>query len=68
MMNIYTDVASLDANGEAVVSLPAWFEALNRDFRYQLTCIGWYAQVYISREIIQYLRRKIESEIGDSLD
>jgi hypothetical protein len=29
-----------DANGEAVVELPEWFEALNRDFRYQLTPIG----------------------------
>jgi hypothetical protein len=53
MMNIYTGVAPLDANGEAVVSLSAWFEALNRDFRYQLTCIGGYAQVYISHEIVQ---------------
>ncbi|MEJ5345960.1 MAG: hypothetical protein WHS83_13705, partial [Chloroflexus sp.] len=26
--------------GEAWVELPAWFEALNRDFRYQLTCIA----------------------------
>lgn len=30
----------LDDHGEAWVELPAWFEALNRDFRYQLTPIG----------------------------
>ncbi len=30
----------LDSAGEAVVELPEWFEALNRDFRYQLTAIG----------------------------
>jgi len=51
MKNIYDGVATLDGNGEAVVSLPRWFEALNRDFRYQLTCIGGFAPVYIAKEI-----------------
>ncbi len=49
--NVYDGVVVLDANGEAVVELPEWFEALNRDFRYQLTCIGGFAQVYIAEEI-----------------
>ncbi len=40
MMNLYTGDATLDAQGEAVVHLPDWFEALNKDFRYQLTAIG----------------------------
>ncbi len=40
MMNIYNGNIVLDAKGEAWVELPAWFEALNRDFRYQLTAIG----------------------------
>ena len=40
MKNVYDGVAVLDANGEAWVELPAWFEALNRDFRYQLTAVG----------------------------
>jgi hypothetical protein len=40
MMNVYNGNAVLDAKGEAWVELPAWFEALNRDFRYQLTAIG----------------------------
>ena len=40
MKNIYDGVAQLDADGEAVVTLPEWFEALNRDFRYQLTAVG----------------------------
>jgi len=30
----------LDANGEATVTMPNWFEALNKDFRYQLTAMG----------------------------
>jgi trimeric autotransporter adhesin len=41
----------LDSKGEAEVTLPEWFEALNRDFRYQLTCIGGFASVYIAQEI-----------------
>jgi hypothetical protein len=40
MMNVYNGNAVLDASGEAWVTLPEWFEALNRDFRYQLTPIG----------------------------
>lgn len=51
MMNVYNGNISLDANGEAVVKLPDWFEALNKDFRYQLTCIGGFAPVYIANEI-----------------
>ena len=51
MKNIYDGVAVLDAEGAAVVQLPAWFTALNRDFRYQLTCIGGFAPVYIAEEI-----------------
>jgi hypothetical protein len=33
--NIYDGVADLDDNGEATVQLPDYFEALNKDFRYQ---------------------------------
>lgn len=40
MKNIYDGVATLDAAGVATVELPVWFEALNRDFRYQLTAVG----------------------------
>ncbi len=40
MMNIYNGNATLDANGEAEIVLPEWFNALNKDFRYQLTAIG----------------------------
>ncbi|MEA3409248.1 MAG: hypothetical protein U9Q95_02760, partial [Candidatus Eisenbacteria bacterium] len=51
MMNVYNGNVVLDSNGEAVVVLPEWFEALNRDFRYQLTCIGGFAPVYVSEEL-----------------
>lgn len=40
MMNVYNGNVEADASGEAVVELPEYFEALNRDFRYQLTPIG----------------------------
>ena len=40
MMNVYNGNVVLDKNGEGTVELPDWFEALNRDFRYQLTAIG----------------------------
>jgi len=51
MKNVYDGVAVLDDEGRAEVVLPEWFEALNRDFRYQLTCIGGFAPVYIAEEI-----------------
>jgi hypothetical protein len=39
-------------NGEAWVELPEWFEALNRDFRYQLTALGQPGpNLYIAEEI-----------------
>ncbi len=40
MMNVYNGNVILDSHGEATVELPDWFEALNRDYRYQLTAIG----------------------------
>jgi len=40
MMNVYNGNVTLDARGEAVVELPRYFEALNSDYRYQLTAIG----------------------------
>jgi hypothetical protein len=40
MKNVYDGVVTLDAKGKATVTLPAYFEALNGDFRYQLTPIG----------------------------
>jgi hypothetical protein len=39
MMNIYNGNVVTDAEGYATVELPDWFEALNRDFRYQLTVL-----------------------------
>lgn len=40
MKNVYDGVVTLDRDGTATVSLPGWFEALNRDHRFQLTPMG----------------------------
>ena len=49
--NVYSGNVALDDNGEARVTLPHWIGTLNTDFRYQLTCIGQAAPVYVSREV-----------------
>jgi hypothetical protein len=52
MMNVYNGNVTLDASGEAWVELPTWFEALNRDYRYQLTPIGTPGpNLYIAQKI-----------------
>jgi hypothetical protein len=52
MKNVYDGVVALDKNGECSVELPEWFEALNSDFRYQLTAIGGPApNLHVAREI-----------------
>ena len=55
MMNIYNGNVTTDDGGGATVELPDWFEALNRDFRYQLTVIGQFAQAIVAEEIGQPL-------------
>jgi hypothetical protein len=51
MLNIYNGNVTTGADGFATVTLPDWFEALNRDFRYQLTVIGQFAQAIVAEEI-----------------
>jgi hypothetical protein len=52
MKNVYDGVSVLDAHGSAWVTLPDYFEALNRDFRYQLTAIGTPApNLYIAKKV-----------------
>jgi hypothetical protein len=51
MMNIYNGNVVTDENGFAEIALPDWFEALNKDFRYQLTVIGRFAQAIVEEEI-----------------
>jgi hypothetical protein len=52
MKNIYDGVVVLDNNGHAIVTMENWFEAVNYEFRYQLTSIGAPGpNLYISKEI-----------------
>jgi hypothetical protein len=48
---MYRGNVELDGNGEAVVQLPAYFEAINRDFHYQLTPIGAPAMLYVAEKV-----------------
>jgi hypothetical protein len=52
MMNIYNGNVALDKSGQAVVKLPAYFQALNQEFRYQLTALGAPGpNLYIAKQI-----------------
>jgi hypothetical protein len=51
MMNIYNGNTVTDASGKSSVKLPDYFEALNIEFRYQLTAIGTFSQAIISKEV-----------------
>jgi hypothetical protein len=51
MMNVYSGTVTTDGHGNARVELPDYFEALNRDVRYQLTAVGQFAQLMVSQEI-----------------
>jgi hypothetical protein len=51
MLTVYSGNVVTNSRGRATVKLPAWFEALNRDPRYQLTPIGTLCNVGIAAEI-----------------
>ncbi len=51
MLNVYSGNITTDGSGEAIVQLPEYFESLNKDFRYQLTAIGSFAQAIVKEKI-----------------
>ena len=51
VINFYSGNATTDASGKVNVKLPDYFEAINKDFRYQLTVLGAFAQAIISKEV-----------------
>lgn len=51
MMNIYNGNIVTDAEGYATVTLPDYFESANKEFRYQLTVIGTFAQAIVKEKI-----------------
>ena len=50
-LNVYSGNVVTNANAEAWVELPDWFDSLNRDFRYQLTVVGEFAQAIIASKL-----------------
>ena len=60
-MDIYNGNIITDGSGSATVELPGYFEALNVEYRYQLTTIGQPAQVWIEKKI-QNNRFEIRSD------
>jgi hypothetical protein len=51
ILNVYRGNVILDGNGEATVELPAYFDAININFSYNLTSIGTQSNVYVKSEI-----------------
>ncbi|MBN2466480.1 hypothetical protein JXD38_12745 [candidate division WOR-3 bacterium] len=51
MRNIYDGEAVLDATGRAVVTLPDYFDALNRKPRVQLTGVGTQEVAYVAEDV-----------------
>ena len=51
VLNIYSGNITTGTNGFATVQLPGYFESINKDFRYQLTAIGAFAQAIIKQKI-----------------
>jgi len=51
MMNIYNGNVVTDTDGYATIELPEYFESLNKDFRYQLTVLGSFAQAVVSKKV-----------------
>ena len=51
MMNVYNGNVTTDSRGNATVKLPDYFEALNQDFRYQLTVVGQFAQAMVLAKV-----------------
>ncbi len=51
VLNMYRGVVTLDANGQATVQLPAYFDAINTNVTYQLTAIGSSQPPYVATEV-----------------
>jgi hypothetical protein len=63
--NVYDGLAQLDEDGTASVDLPDWFEALNGDFRYQLTAVGRAApNLHVAEEISENRFKIVGGEGG----
>lgn len=51
VLNMYRGNVTFDANGEALVEMPNYYDLINKNPSYQLTPIGGFAQLYIKEEL-----------------
>lgn len=51
VLNVYRGNVVLDANGEAIVTMPDYFDSVTTNCSYSLTAIGTQTNVYIKQEI-----------------
>jgi hypothetical protein len=49
-LTVYAGTVTTDSRGEAVIKLPGYFDALNRDVRYQLTALAD-ARAWVKRKV-----------------
>ena len=50
VLNIYSGNITTDRHGTATVRLPAYFDRINTDLRYQLTVVGQFAQAIVAEK------------------
>jgi len=63
VLDTYSGNVITDDEGWATVTLPDWFEAVNTDFRYQLTVVGRFAQAVVWEKIKDH-RFVIRTNLG----
>ena len=51
LKDVYDGIVTTDASGAATVQMPPYFEALDGEYRYQLTVIGQFAQAIVATEM-----------------
>jgi hypothetical protein len=51
VLNYYRGTALLNANGEAVIQLPAYFQSINQNISYHLTPVGAPTVLYVATEM-----------------
>ena len=63
-LNMYRGIVEMDDAGEAVVTLPSYFHAVNIEFSYGLTAVGAPMDLYIAEEIDQEGHFKIAGGVA----
>jgi hypothetical protein len=51
VLNVYRGTTTFDANGNAIVELPDYFNSINRNVSYQLTPVGAYMPLFVKEKV-----------------